>query len=218
MVETRPARAAFGCGQWACQVAGAAEHVQPSDGRGRVRRRARSGLTEIVCLKGLMDRALRLRGALIDPQARRRGRPPRCARGRTTAYDRGPRHDTGVNPVKQLVGDHGHDQGCCSQRDGLAAACVQCTGAVGRSGQPDSRFAAFGPLLEGLRQAPCVQTPKRTCAPAHIAHDVFFPMWWGFPQLCSRDGRAHSASHRRAATRLHAPRRIFLSPKWRFCV
>ena len=39
MVESRPVRVAFGCGQWVCQVAGAAEDLEPSVGRGRVRPR-----------------------------------------------------------------------------------------------------------------------------------------------------------------------------------
>ena len=42
MVEARPVRVVFGCGQWACQVPAAAKHLQPSEGRGRVRRRARA--------------------------------------------------------------------------------------------------------------------------------------------------------------------------------
>ena len=41
-VETRLVGVQAGCGHWACQAAARADHLQVSDGRGRVRRRGRS--------------------------------------------------------------------------------------------------------------------------------------------------------------------------------
>ena len=38
-VEPRPVKVQFGGGQWACNVSGHAEHLQPSGSRGRLRHR-----------------------------------------------------------------------------------------------------------------------------------------------------------------------------------
>ena len=121
-------------------------------------------------------------------------------RGRTTGHDRGPRHHTGVNPVKQIVGDHGHDRGCCLvNAEGAPPPSVAQGGST--LGAP-RRVEA--PLSQSVRAASPVPIPAHLRTAPQSLGDVFSPASLQCFSL-AHPSRSHLRSCRRPARRLRRP-------------